>query len=159
MRFSLLTLFTLLVGLACAAELPATTAQSTASSSASSVASSSGSASASASGNNTTAAPSSSASAVVSVSQSLSVSGNTTRTLNVTVTNPASSTSTRAANLTVASVTPAGLESGITAVGPGSSASGVAVGPDDSYIAGAGKIGVQLLAGGMAAAVGVLAVF
>ncbi|GAA5856176.1 hypothetical protein JCM8547_000804 [Rhodosporidiobolus lusitaniae] len=153
MRVTLVSVIALLLPtLALAADLPA--AATSSSSVASSPAPSSASASASASGNSTTAAPAST-SAAVSVVQSVFVSGNATRTLNVTVTGSASS-STRAANLSTASWDSTVAQA--TAFAPGASASGIALGPDDSYIAAAGKVNVRLWAAGAGAAALCLAV-
>ncbi|BGP12486.1 hypothetical protein JCM10213v2_000403 [Rhodosporidiobolus nylandii] len=135
-----------------------TTSPSAASSSA--VSSSAASSSASCSGNATTAAPSSTSGVVLITTQSVQVSGNQTRTVNVTLTSAASrsSSSSVAANLTTAE-TPAGFESGITALAPGATASGVAVGPDDNYIAAAGRVDAAVWAGAGAALLGVAALF
>ncbi|BGO99189.1 hypothetical protein NBRC10513v2_000294 [Rhodotorula toruloides] len=129
-----------------------TSASSTASSSASSASSAASSGSASA---NITAP--SSASPSLSVSQLVTVSNNRSVTLNVTVTQAAStSSSTQPANLTTAP-TPSQLVS-ITAYAPGGTATGVALGPNDGYIAAAGRVDTALTALFGAAIVGGLAV-
>ncbi|BGP21403.1 hypothetical protein JCM10295v2_000278 [Rhodotorula toruloides] len=105
---------------------------------------------------NITSAPSS-ASPSLSVSQLVTVSNNRSVTLNVTVTQSTStSLSTQPANLTTAP-TPSQLVS-ITAYAPGGTATGVALGPNDGYIAAAGRIDTALTALFGAAFIGGLAV-
>ncbi|GAA5873159.1 hypothetical protein JCM3774_000068 [Rhodotorula dairenensis] len=144
-----------LSGLISSASSTAASSSSSAASSSASASASSGSGSASASASNSqssssggSSSASSSASGVslsqsVIVSQSLSVNGNQTVTLNVTST----STMTATTPLTTAA-TPQGLAS-ITAYAPGQTASGVALGPNDGYIAAAGR--AQMAVGAVAA--------
>ncbi|CEQ38664.1 SPOSA6832_00108, partial [Sporobolomyces salmonicolor] len=117
----------LVLSLASAASLPPLTTSTSASSTASTNSSASTTASASASSHSGNA-----------TSVSITVSGNHTITLSSNSTSnstsTASSTTTQSANLTTAA-TPTELIS-ITAYAPGQSASGIALGPNDGYIAG-----------------------
>ncbi|GAA5866485.1 hypothetical protein JCM1840_001332 [Sporobolomyces johnsonii] len=138
----------LVLSLASAASLPPMTTSASASSSASSNSSASTTASASASSHSGNA-----------TSVSVTVSGNHTITLSSNSTSnstSASSTTTQAANLTTAA-TPTDLIS-ITAYAPGQSASGIALGPNDGYIAGgAAKLDLKVWASVGAAALGLAA--
>ncbi|GAA5981176.1 hypothetical protein JCM10908_004008 [Rhodotorula pacifica] len=131
-----------LSGLIASTSSTASSASASASASASNTASGSSQASSSASGSNSPSSSSGSSSATVSqsviVSQSLSVNGSQTMTYNVTRT----STMTATTPLTTAA-TPQGLES-ITAYAPGQTISGVGFGPNDGYIAAAGRADIAL---------------
>ncbi|BGP36422.1 hypothetical protein JCM10450v2_000320 [Rhodotorula kratochvilovae] len=157
MRLLLLSTLALFVALCSAqANNSSSAAQSSAAGSSSGSASASGSSAASSAGNaSITAAPTATVfPASTLVSQVVTVSGNSTVTLNSTSIIPAS-TSVFPRNLTTVG-TPAGLAS-ITAFAPGVSASGIAVGPDDSYIAGAGRLVLAPLLLGVAGGLAVLA--
>ncbi|GJN92173.1 hypothetical protein Rhopal_005203-T1 [Rhodotorula paludigena] len=150
MRIALSGVLALVAAALVAAQGPSSSASATSQSSASS------SASASTSGNaSITAAPSSNSAPSVVVSQSISVSGSRNITVNVTSTVSVSQSSVEPNKTTAA--TPAQLTGSWTAFAPGASgASGIAIGPDDSYIAAADRVVLSLGLGAVAAAGGLI---